>query len=64
VSAELVRVAILWQEVWHESLEEASRQVPWIAIDALSSPYLAPIWPLSSLEEASRQVPWIAIDAL
>ena len=26
VSQELVRVAILWQEVWHESLEEASRQ--------------------------------------
>lgn len=26
VSHELVRVAILWQEVWHESLEEASRQ--------------------------------------
>jgi hypothetical protein len=25
VSEELVRVAILWQEVWHESLEEASR---------------------------------------
>ena len=26
VSQELVRVAILWPEVWHESLEEASRQ--------------------------------------
>jgi len=26
VSQELVRVAILWQEDWHESLEEASRQ--------------------------------------
>ena len=26
VSHELIRVAILWQEVWHESLEEASRQ--------------------------------------
>jgi phosphatidylinositol kinase/protein kinase (PI-3 family) len=26
VSQELVRVAMLWQEVWHESLEEASRQ--------------------------------------
>jgi len=26
VSSELVRVAILWQEEWHESLEEASRQ--------------------------------------
>lgn len=26
VSQELVRVAILWQEEWHESLEEASRQ--------------------------------------
>lgn len=26
VSQELVRVAILWQEVWHECLEEASRQ--------------------------------------
>ena len=26
VSHELVRVAILWQEEWHESLEEASRQ--------------------------------------
>lgn len=25
VSQELIRVAILWQEVWHESLEEASR---------------------------------------
>lgn len=26
VSQELIRVAILWQEVWHEALEEASRQ--------------------------------------
>lgn len=26
VSQELIRVAILWQEVWHESFEEASRQ--------------------------------------
>lgn len=26
VSHELVRMAILWQEEWHESLEEASRQ--------------------------------------
>lgn len=26
VSQELVRVAMLWQEIWHESLEEASRQ--------------------------------------
>jgi FKBP12-rapamycin complex-associated protein len=26
VSHELVRMAILWQEEWHESLEEASKQ--------------------------------------
>eukprot|EP01041_Mallomonas_annulata_P001944 gene1944-3771_t len=26
VSQELIRVAILWQEIWHEALEEASRQ--------------------------------------
>jgi phosphatidylinositol kinase/protein kinase (PI-3 family) len=26
VSQELVRVAIVWEEMWHESLEEASRQ--------------------------------------
>ena len=26
VSQELVRVAIIWEELWHESLEEASRQ--------------------------------------
>lgn len=26
VSTELVRVAILWQETWHDSLEDASRQ--------------------------------------
>ena len=25
VSRELIRVAILWQELWHEGLEEASR---------------------------------------
>jgi len=25
VSRELIRVAILWQEAWHEALEEASR---------------------------------------
>jgi FKBP12-rapamycin complex-associated protein len=25
VSAELIRVAILWHELWHEGLEEASR---------------------------------------
>lgn len=25
VSEELVRVAILWHEMWHEGLEEASR---------------------------------------
>ena len=25
VSHELIRVAILWHEMWHESLEEASR---------------------------------------
>jgi FKBP12-rapamycin complex-associated protein len=25
VSQELIRVAILWQEMWHEGLEEASR---------------------------------------
>jgi FKBP12-rapamycin complex-associated protein len=26
ISQELIRVAILWQEIWHEGLEEASRQ--------------------------------------
>jgi serine/threonine-protein kinase mTOR len=26
VSQELIRVAILWHEMWHEGLEEASRQ--------------------------------------
>lgn len=26
MSQELIRVAILWHEMWHESLEEASRQ--------------------------------------
>lgn len=26
-SKELIRVAILWHEIWHEGLEEASRQV-------------------------------------
>lgn len=26
VSRELIRVAILWHELWHEGLEEASRQ--------------------------------------
>merc|ERR1711963_1057209 len=26
VSRELIRVAILWHEMWHEALEEASRQ--------------------------------------
>lgn len=26
VSGELIRVAILWHEMWHEALEEASRQ--------------------------------------
>lgn len=25
VSAELIRMAILWHEMWHEALEEASR---------------------------------------
>jgi len=25
VSQELIRVAILWHEIWHESLEDASR---------------------------------------
>lgn len=25
VSKELIRVAILWHEIWHEALEEASR---------------------------------------
>jgi FKBP12-rapamycin complex-associated protein len=25
VSEELVRVAILWQELWHDAIEEASR---------------------------------------
>ena len=25
VSSELIRVAILWHEMWHEGLEEASR---------------------------------------
>ena len=25
VSEELIRVAILWHELWHEGLEEASR---------------------------------------
>ena len=25
MSAELIRVAILWHELWHEGLEEASR---------------------------------------
>ncbi len=25
MSRELIRVAILWQELWHEGLEEASR---------------------------------------
>lgn len=26
VSQELIRIAILWHEQWHEALEEASRQ--------------------------------------
>ncbi len=26
VSTELIRMAILWHEMWHEALEEASRQ--------------------------------------
>ena len=26
VSRELIRVAVLWPEMWHEALEEASRQ--------------------------------------
>lgn len=26
VSEELIRIAILWHEMWHEALEEASRQ--------------------------------------
>ena len=26
VSQELIRMAILWHEMWHEALEEASRQ--------------------------------------
>lgn len=26
MSQELIRVAILWHELWHEGLEEASRQ--------------------------------------
>jgi len=26
VSLELIRMAILWHEMWHEALEEASRQ--------------------------------------
>ena len=26
VSEELIRMAILWHEMWHEALEEASRQ--------------------------------------
>jgi FKBP12-rapamycin complex-associated protein len=25
VSKELIRIAILWEEIWHEVLEEASR---------------------------------------
>ncbi len=29
VSEELIRVAILWHEQWHEGLEDASRRVGW-----------------------------------
>ncbi len=32
VSEELIRVAILWHEQWHEALEEASRLVISLAI--------------------------------
>eukprot|EP00595_Chromulina_sp_UTEXLB2642_P003213 CAMPEP_0196768462 /NCGR_PEP_ID=MMETSP1095-20130614/42795_1 /TAXON_ID=96789 ORGANISM="Chromulina nebulosa, Strain UTEXLB2642" /NCGR_SAMPLE_ID=MMETSP1095 /ASSEMBLY_ACC=CAM_ASM_000446 /LENGTH=1571 /DNA_ID=CAMNT_0042138109 /DNA_START=3776 /DNA_END=8494 /DNA_ORIENTATION=- len=52
VSQELVRVAIVWEELWHESLEEASRQYfgdgnVQAMIDTLS--------PLNNLLEAGPQ---------
>jgi len=55
VSEELIRVAILWHEMWHEYLEEASRlyfndKNPEAMID-----YLAP------LHAALERVRWLWI---
>lgn len=32
VSEELIRVAILWHEQWHEGLEDASRYIIWMGV--------------------------------
>ena len=51
VSEELIRVAILWHELWHEGLEEASR----LFFSEKNAPgMIATLEPLHKMIEAVR----------
>jgi FKBP12-rapamycin complex-associated protein len=55
VSHELIRVAILWHEMWHEGLEEASRLY---FNEKNSEGMIAALEPLHNLLEAVRLMRW------
>jgi phosphatidylinositol kinase/protein kinase (PI-3 family) len=55
VSAELIRVAILWHELWHEGLEEASRLY---FTEKNPEAMIAVLEPLHDLLEAVRILVW------
>jgi FKBP12-rapamycin complex-associated protein len=54
VSRELIRVAILWHELWHEALEEASR----LFFSEKNAPgMIQALEPLHEMLEAVRPLP-------
>lgn len=56
VSHELIRVAILWHELWHEGLEEASRLY---FTDKNPEGMIAVLAPLHDKLEAVRSSPFL-----
>lgn len=55
VSRELIRVAILWHELWHEALEEASR----LFFSEKNAPgMIQALEPLHRMLEAVRRLTW------
>lgn len=55
VSRELIRVAILWHELWHEALDEASR----LFFSEKNAPgMIQALEPLHEMIEAVRSLTW------
>jgi serine/threonine-protein kinase mTOR len=55
VSKELIRVAILWHELWHEALDEVSR----LSFSEKNAPgMIQALEPLHKMIEAVRSLTW------